>query len=45
MDIVALHRNFADQVRKIKPWLPPPAGGGIPFRHAIELEYPRPGGQ
>ena len=45
MDIVALHRNFADEVRKIKPWLPQPTGGGIPFRHAIELEYPVPGGQ
>ena len=45
MDIVALHRDFADEVRKIKPWLPQPAGGGIPFRHAIELEYPAPGGQ
>ena len=43
MDIVALHRNFADEVRKIKPWLPAESGGGIAFRHAIELEYPAPG--
>ena len=45
MDMVALHRNFADEVRKIKPWLPEEAGGGIPFRHAVELEYPAPGAQ
>jgi|GEM_PF-55478 len=47
MDIVALHRDFADEVRKIKPWLPAGLGGGIVFRHAIELEYPaaRPGAQ
>ena len=45
MDIVALHRDFAEEVRKIKPWLPPPAGDGIPFRHAIELEYPSSAGQ
>ena len=45
MDIVALHRNFADEVRKIKPWLAEETDGGIDFRHAIELEYPVPGGQ
>ena len=46
MDIVALHRDFADEVRKIKPWLPADPGGGIAFRHAIELEYPAvPGAQ
>ncbi len=45
MDIVALHRNFADEVRKIKPWLPADPDGGIAFRHAIELEYPAAGGQ
>jgi hypothetical protein len=39
MDMVALHRDFADEVRKVKPWLPGPADGGITFRHAIELEY------
>jgi hypothetical protein len=37
--MVALHRNFADEVRKVKPWLPVPSGGEITFRHAIELEY------
>ena len=31
------------EVRKIKPWLPAESGGGIAFRHAIELEYPAPG--
>jgi hypothetical protein len=39
MDMVALHRDFADEVRKVKPWLPAPGGAGITFRHAIELEY------
>ena len=43
MDMVALHRDFADEVRKVKPWLPEQPGGGITFRHAIELEYPVPG--
>ena len=45
MDIVALHRNFADEVRKIKPWLAEETDGEIAFRHAIEPEYPVPGGQ
>jgi DNA-3-methyladenine glycosylase I len=40
MDMVALHRDFADEVRKVKPWLPEEPAGGITFRHAIELEYP-----
>ena len=39
MDMVALHRDFADEVRKVKPWLPAQARGEITFRHAIELEY------
>ncbi len=43
MDMVALHRDFADEVRKVKPWLPRENGGEITFRHAIELEYPAPG--
>ena len=45
MDIVAVHRDFADEVRKIKPWLPAESGGGIAFRHAIELEYTAPTAQ
>jgi septum formation protein len=45
MDLVALHRNFADEVRRIKPWLRGEPGGEIPFRHAIELEFPAPGDQ
>jgi len=40
---VALHRDFADQVRKIKPRPPGEPDGRITFRHAIELEYPAPG--
>ncbi len=43
MDLVALHRNFADEVRRIKPGLRGKPGGEITFRHAIELEYPAPG--
>jgi hypothetical protein len=43
MDMVALHRNFADTVRLSKPALAPPSTGEIPFRHAIEFEYPTPG--
>ena len=39
-DMVALHRDFADEVRKVKPRLPGEPGGEITFRHAIELEYP-----
>jgi ribosomal protein S18 acetylase RimI-like enzyme len=45
MDLVALHRDFADEVRKVKPWLTGEPGAGITFRHAIELEYPAAGGQ
>jgi ribosomal protein S18 acetylase RimI-like enzyme len=45
MDLVALHRDFADQVRKIKPRPAGEPGGRITFRHAIELEYPAPGVQ
>lgn len=45
MDLVSLHRNFADEVRRIKPWLRGEPGGEIPFRHAIELEFPAPGDQ
>jgi septum formation protein len=45
MELVALHRDFADEVRKIKPWLTGDPAGGITFRHAIELQYPAPGGQ
>jgi septum formation protein len=45
MEIAALHRNFADEVRVAKPL---PRGGearlsqagGAVFRHAIEFEYP-----
>jgi septum formation protein len=40
MDLVALHRDFGDVVRRAKPGLE--AEGGIPFRHALELEYPGP---
>ncbi|MGI8446054.1 MAG: Maf family nucleotide pyrophosphatase [Streptosporangiaceae bacterium] len=42
MDLVALHRDFADQVRKIKQRPAGAPGGRITFRHAIELEYPAP---
>jgi septum formation protein len=35
MEMAALHRNFADEVRRSKP-----GAAGIAFRHAIEFEYP-----
>jgi GNAT superfamily N-acetyltransferase len=40
MDLVALHRNFVDVVRRHKPEVDaadPPSG--IPFRHALEFSY------
>jgi ribosomal protein S18 acetylase RimI-like enzyme len=40
MEMVALHRDFVDQVRRHKPG--PIAVGRAPYRHAIELEYPPP---
>ncbi len=45
MDLVALHRDFADEVRRIKPWLRGEPAGEITFRHAIELEFPAAGAQ
>jgi hypothetical protein len=44
MDMVALHRNFVDTVRLSKPALATPGPDEIPFRHAVEFEYPAPGG-
>jgi hypothetical protein len=43
MDMVALHRDFVDVVRLSKPALATASTGEIPFRHAIEFEYPAPG--
>jgi GNAT superfamily N-acetyltransferase len=37
-DIVALHRNALAEWRKVKPQIPTVGIGGIPLRHAIELE-------
>jgi GNAT superfamily N-acetyltransferase len=40
MDLVALHRNFVDVVRRHKPDVDVHAtGSGIPFRHALEFSY------
>ena len=40
MDLVALHRNFVDVVRRHKPDVDVHATGtGIPFRHALEFSY------
>lgn len=39
MQMVALHRDFADTVRRIKPGAVM-TRDGIAFRHAIEFEYP-----
>jgi len=38
MDLVALHRDFADTVRAIKPAIAHDRPGAIPFRHALEFE-------
>jgi nucleoside triphosphate pyrophosphatase len=42
MDLVALHCDFVEVVRRAKPGLDPVGEGGIHFRHALELEYPGP---
>jgi ribosomal protein S18 acetylase RimI-like enzyme len=39
MDMVALHRNFFDDVCRYKPSLIQATTEGIPFRHALELSY------
>lgn len=39
MDLVALHRNFADTVRAAKPGVDlSGVSSGIPFRHSLEFE-------
>ena len=38
MDLVALHRNFADTVRAAKPDVTTTSPDGIQFRHALEFE-------
>ena len=38
LDMVAVHRDFMDLVRRAKPSLPDHGHDGIPLRHAIELE-------
>ncbi len=40
MDMVALHRDFVEEVRRSKPDLESTPAHGIEFRHAIEFEYP-----
>jgi len=39
MDLVAVHRDFADTVRRAKPTVDTSGTDGIDFRHALELEY------
>lgn len=41
MDLVQLHRDFADEVAQHKSF-PPPGPGQIRFRHALEFEFPSP---
>jgi ribosomal protein S18 acetylase RimI-like enzyme len=45
MEIAALHRDFAEEVRRFKPSRVQDGSNtgshGITFRHAIEFEYPR----
>ena len=43
MDLIRLHRDFADAVALHKE-LPAPSPIGIPFRHALEFEFPAPSG-
>src|SRR5581483_2045424 len=38
MDMVALHRNFAEQVRRHKP-VDQAGDGGVEFKHAIDFAY------
>ena len=44
MDLVRLHRNFADVVATYKA-LPVADEGGIRFRHALEFEFPPAGSE
>lgn len=39
-DLVALHRDAMDDVRRFKPGIPSHGMDGIPLRHQLELEYP-----
>ncbi len=39
-DLVALHRDAMDEVRRFKPGIPSHGMDGIPLRHQLELEYP-----
>ena len=40
MDLVALHRDFVDVVRRHKPTVADGSGSGIPMRHALEFAFP-----
>jgi ribosomal protein S18 acetylase RimI-like enzyme len=42
MDLVALHRDFVEVVRRAKPAADLSPVDGIAFRHALEFEYPAP---
>ncbi|MFT4218235.1 MAG: hypothetical protein QM619_13770 [Micropruina sp.] len=39
-DLVALHRDAMDDVRRLKPGVPRHGMDGIPLRHQLELEFP-----
>lgn len=39
MDLIALHRNFVDVVRKYKPTVGEQTTAAIPLRHALEFSY------
>lgn len=39
-ELVALHRDAMDDVRRLKPGVPTHGLDGIPLRHQLELEYP-----
>ena len=39
MDMVAIHRNFVERLRREKPAVVETSDDGIPLRHAIEFSY------
>jgi len=40
MEMVAVHRDFVDEVRRLKSLARAGADGAVTFRHAIEFEFP-----
>jgi septum formation protein len=40
MEMVAVHRDFVDEVRRSKPSVTVGADGAVAFRHALQFEFP-----